>query len=419
MSGRPAGSSRAGSLASRGTSHVSGVGKASSRTRWLVTLLALPVAFLAAELLLRAAGFEYAGRTLPFVMGNERMLGVLPDGTTTHRYDAATLWSPRPGAVIDPDVAPSVNGQGYRGPELSPERAPGSLRVALLGESVLFGYGVAARNTVTDVLPPLLRGVAPVVEVFNASVIAFTVVQGLERYRSLVRPLHPDVVCVAFGHHNEAAPARGPPDLEALAAARAEQQGAAGWWRSMRGSLRTLQGLQWLADGTREESRAADFTAEPWRDPAGPAPLVREREDLEAYGALDWEGRRRVTTVEFRERLDRLADEVEADGAQLVLCLMPLRPGAEATYPVTAAYQKVVKRVARDHGAQLLDMREAIERAYPADRAAELFLPEDPWHLSARGHALLAAKLAVCIKAALRKGPPGEESLPAADAAPR
>ncbi|HTE04891.1 MAG TPA: GDSL-type esterase/lipase family protein [Planctomycetota bacterium] len=364
------------------------IGKASPRARWLVTVLALPVALGVMELALRVAGFEHAIAAAPLVLGSERMLAAPADGPGTHCFDAATLWSPRPGAVLTPDLLPTINGLGYRGPELAAARAPGSLRVALLGESVLFGFGVAADEAVTARLSRELQGAAPVVEVFNASVIGFTIVQGLERYRALVRPLHPDVVCVAFGNHNEAAPAHGRPDTDLLAAARAELHGWSGVWLAMRSDLRVLQGLQWLADRSRGPRGAA----------TSGAPC--ESGDLDAYGTVEWPGARRVPLGEFRDTLRTLADEIAADGGRLVLCQLPLRPAAVARYPIMARYGEVMEQVARERGAQFLDVRPALAHAALAAGTGDFFLPADPWHLNAAGQALLAGELARAVRGA-------------------
>jgi lysophospholipase L1-like esterase len=105
------------------------------------------------------------------------------------------------GAMVD------VNAWGHRGPEWSPAPAEGALRVALLGDSLAFGFGIPFEQTVGEVLAGALqeRG-GRSAEVLNFGVPGLNSEQESALLERRVLGFAPDVVIVLLcGNDHEPA----------------------------------------------------------------------------------------------------------------------------------------------------------------------------------------------------------------------
>jgi hypothetical protein len=198
------------------------------------------------ELGLRAAGFEHELAAVPVVVWSDDQDGALDERTALHQRDRWSLWAPRPGAMVDHASGERIDGLGFRGPAPAAARDPCVLHVVLLGESSTFGMNLPWDQTCAPQLAQRLaeRGVRA--EVVNAGVIGHTVCQGLGRYRSALRGLHPDVVVLAYGAQNEHAPAQGPGDREKLELAGGEREEWRASWLVLSRHVRVLQLCNWL-----------------------------------------------------------------------------------------------------------------------------------------------------------------------------
>lgn len=117
--------------------------------------------------------------------------------------DATRGWSLAPGyrgvwqdyAVQEPT---SINVQGYRGPEETPERLGAALRVVVVGDSVAFGRGVADGEDYPARLEALLRERGLDAAVFNLAVPGYDT--WLERitFEENVERLDPQVLVVGW-----------------------------------------------------------------------------------------------------------------------------------------------------------------------------------------------------------------------------
>jgi lysophospholipase L1-like esterase len=90
-----------------------------------------------------------------------------------------------------------TNAQGYRGPDWTETKAPGTFRVALLGDSHAFGYGVPFEDTVGEVLARALskrRGTP--CEVLNFGAPGYNAQRYLEVWQRCAAGYRPDVVVV-------------------------------------------------------------------------------------------------------------------------------------------------------------------------------------------------------------------------------
>ncbi len=92
----------------------------------------------------------------------------------------------------------TTNSRGLRGSEVADEPAEGTIRVACLGDSVTFGYGVEDDETYPAVLAELLAAHGSY-EVINAGVPSHDSRQGSLVLHHRVLPLQPDVVVLCFG----------------------------------------------------------------------------------------------------------------------------------------------------------------------------------------------------------------------------
>jgi len=96
-----------------------------------------------------------------------------------------------------------IDGHGFRGTGLpAPDGA--ARRVAVLGDSCSFGWGVDTPDTFVARLDARQRadGGAPVLELLNAAYPGQSAVVGEHMLRERVLPLHPDVVVLGFGANN-------------------------------------------------------------------------------------------------------------------------------------------------------------------------------------------------------------------------
>ncbi len=360
----------------------------------LVSALALFVTFAAAEVLLRLWGFRNPPASAPMLVWNSAEDELMASGAYLYQFDDDALWSPRPGAVIQfgererIDGPPElVNADGFRGPAVPRSKAPGTLRIATLGDSSTFGVGVHAHETWTARLGAELSALGVPNEVINAGVEGYTITQGIGRYKSRVRPFRPDVVIAAFGAVNEHWPADAT-DAEKIQDLRRSSRAFALARRWLRENVRVAQAIAHVADPGAAERflRAADekrammqylarFSAEP-----------------------DWPFARRASVDAFRAGIAELKREVEADGARLILVAMPRRPQAENDFPVLRAYTRAVLQAADELDLQIVGAHARFRYAERDGDPRPSWFLHDYWHPSAAGHARIASWLAPLVR---------------------
>lgn len=357
-----------------------------------IAVASVLVFFALAELVLRIVDFRLPPPVAPIVIWNPEEDKHLSESESLHESATRQLWRPRPGAAVPWGDAEHehINDDGYRGPAVPQAKTPGVLRIATFGDSSTFGMGVAWPDTYTARLVGELAARGVRAEVIDAGVIGFTIEQGLERYRELVRDLHPDVVTLAFGAVNDHFPAAGLEDREKIAesARRAAERRPVRDW--LRENLRIVHAFAWVQErraGVDREALAKD--------------LMRHRGEqrkLEAtMGKVDWPGKRRVSLARFEENLIRFAELAREDGAQrVVLISMPRHPERETNEPVLLEYNALVEKVGERLGLAVFDARRRIgEELAKGVKWEELFV--DHYHPSPRGHALFAAGLAPLV----------------------
>lgn len=127
------------------------------------------------------------------------------------------LHAPRPGSPWLYDLVPgatarsavgdieyNIGTHGFRDHDRAREKPPGVFRVAILGDSVAFGYGVSRADGFVGRLETELREVAAEtpgvdrVEVLNFAVSGFNPYNEAELFRGVVRDFEPDLTLVQF-----------------------------------------------------------------------------------------------------------------------------------------------------------------------------------------------------------------------------
>jgi len=388
--------------------------RATRRTR-LVAVLG--ISLLLAALLeagLRVAGFSNPPLDVPIVVWNPAEDRLLETRDYLFQADPHTLWSLRPGIRIqfaenDRIEGPPehVNAEGWRGPLVPMLRTPGVLRIATLGDSSTFGIAVTYADTYSGQLQRLLDARGVRCEVIDAGIDGFTVRQGLERYRRLVRRYRPDVVVAAFGAVNEHWPALDMSDDAKIlhGSSRAGLVGAG--MHFLRQNLRLGHLASWM-----RSPRARDELIREVRQ--------RRRKEAElapTSGRPDWPGERRVSVEEFERFLEELQSEVESDGARLVLVVLARQAAAEEKLPVLPLYTAAALKVAQEEELQVLDARTRFRvRFFTGTEVAELM--HDYWHPTPAGHRLIAEALVpMVLDKELNRGGDAEAQRMAAEAA--
>lgn len=206
-------------------------------------------------------------------------------------------WKARPGfRGVYANASVRVNAAGIRADrEYAVAEAPGTYRVAALGNSCAFGYGVALEDCFTSKLEQMLASDnpdgGPAVEVINFGTPGHSTLQGLVRWREQVRAYRPDLLVLSYGWNNGG---RFDilPDRRRLGPA-----GAAGWLHHLH-----------LARALRQELKRL----------AGEALAARVRVG------------RRVPPGEFEESLRSLVGAAREDGIPVLLLILPRRENLTA-----------------------------------------------------------------------------------------
>lgn len=187
-----------------------------------------------------------------------------------------------------------TNALGYRGAAFAPEKKPGSLRVACMGDSSTYGWGLGSDESYPACLQRAMdvRYGAGRIEVLNFGVPGYTTFQGHVLLGRDVLWAHPDVVTIAYGAND---------DSTVSLTSRERYERAISWvggLQSLLGHSRaygTLKGLILKARGGSVKERFAQAT---------------ERAE---GGRID------VSQDEYLELLAGMVAEVRAAGADAVL----------------------------------------------------------------------------------------------------
>lgn len=305
---------------------------------------------LLASTLLALAGFEAALRALG-LPGFDACWHVA-EPFWQPEPDPELGWRYRPGAEV---ARALVNERGLRGPVLPPARSPGRERLLFVGDSTCFGIWVALDDTfAARASRELAAARGRPVEYEIAALPGYSSWHSRVLVRRLAERQRPDVVVLYVGAHNDHGRARYFRD-GAIPARLARRHAA--WHR-----VRTLLLLENAAD-------------EAWRHWG--------RKLVPAERAL------RVPPDEFADNLRDLVRRTRAAGAEALVLSPPWSERQLADHPEIPRYREILRAVAREEGAALLDLQPLF-----AGRDEAALYQRDRVHFSAAGHARAARAIA-------------------------
>jgi lysophospholipase L1-like esterase len=264
-----------------------------------------------------------------------------------------------------------INDLGFRGGPIEVPKPDGVVRIAALGDSVTFGFGVAEDDTYPARLAALLAADAAPrrVEWINAGVPGFSSWQGVRHLQQHVLPTRPDVVIVLFGW-NDGWRGQAPDSA----------------WNP--GALQTvIQSSRLFAFGRRAAASLLGRLGWQHDDPAGIAP--------------------RVPVLDFERNIAEIVARIREAGASPVLLTAPAAFGPhvppdsyfrqgwtvprEDLEPMHQRYVEAARRVAAATATPLVDCA----RLVPAD--SSLFLA-DGYHPNKAGISIMADAIAASVR---------------------
>ncbi|HTE05758.1 MAG TPA: SGNH/GDSL hydrolase family protein, partial [Planctomycetota bacterium] len=321
--------------------------------------LAAKVLLSAGTLALLAGLAEVALRVLgpppPAAASPLGLPGILEAGSPFTRPDELLLYAIVPHATTYPWYA--IDAHGYRTTEFSDTKAPGALRVIAAGDSTTFGLGVLEELRWSSLLRRALAGLCAdvrAVEVINAGVPGYSLVQDRLQIERDLLPLQPDVLALLVTGWNDSTLVEGPDDAE-LAAAR----------RSVAGKVSRLRLAQLL--GARPVSLGA------------PPPKAQPGSGT---------ARSRVSPERAAEALSAVADELPG---RLVLGIFQSQEQLHAS-PDAGLFARRVAELAAARGVPLADARPALAALLPYPLSLDGVHPTPLAHV-AIARAMLAAVL--------------------------
>lgn len=325
-------------------------------------LAAIAVFDLIAEGTLRVIGVD------PHPKGHDFIVNRALDYPEIFLKDHDLFWRLRP----DRKVASAffegksyhINRQGFRGDDFIRNKT--GLRVAVLGNSCSFGWGVDDSETFAARLQGMLRRQPGLekAEVYNFSVPGYSSYQGRINYRENVRLFKPDIVIMTFGWNDQwlAADSRADKDQKMPPQALLDIYNVAA------------------------RSRLYRWFKSLWFSSLAPGDTV-------AYSLAST----RVSFPDFKENLGEIIRMARDDGARVILLTSPIPPSELyehsrhelATYRLHGFFNDMTREAAAAYGTELVDLAAIFERRN------DLFddVDHDPYHYNSRGHELAAEEI--------------------------
>ena len=315
---------------------------------------------------------EVIARLLPLPAGDLRGLHVL-------RPDRPWIYGLKPGAH---QPLPSgggeyrVNADGFRDRDVAPQALPGTLRIAVVGDSLTFGWSVAEENTFPRQLEAALvrtPGSGPV-EVLNLGVSGYNAYTEAALFADVGPRYRPDVVLVQFcvndfneptEHFDYATRAQLPPLPDAAFPDPARRLPPPGRWvawcerSALCARLRTLL----------------------------PTPASELQRGLQAVAIHDDPSPREMAWLEARYA--EMAAVAQQMGSRFGIIVFPYQGQLAGDAP--AVLQAAIRSMATPHGWLVIDPLPAL-RAAQAGAPSSLYL--DPWHPTAAGYGIVAEAVA-------------------------
>ncbi len=307
--------------------------------------------------------------TAGILEGAIRLFHLIPD-------DVPITYHSAPG---DEDYAPDANASvrsilgivhrtdsyGLRGPDRSVARAAARPRVAIVGDSVVWGFGVREEETVPAWLERLAADSGSVLEAWNLGVVAYNTYNEKEKYARLAPLIRPDVtvVVVLFNDLQPRAEHFRITSVGTLADPRRHAPYPDEWRPALEKSALFHAAIQlyWWAVPPGDEGKAFDLANLP--------------------GVL--------------AQLDEISATASAVGSALIVAVMPSATPEASRF---AALSGGLRRFCEARKLSFVDLSSAL--GAPARR--EYLLPADPVHPTAQGARLIAEALLPRVDEALK-----------------
>jgi lysophospholipase L1-like esterase len=320
-----------------------------------------------------------------------------------------------------------INSLGLRDDEVSVAKPDGTLRILVLGDSVAYGPGVAKHEAFPNRLEQLLRNQYGKVEVLNASVSGYTAYNELQYYLTTGRKFGADIVMVAFclndivnprlhwGGYTKKKIVDIPDDAipnleydkehvlprmeeaEVTNPQKTEHEKSviehSALYNVVKSKLPGLLGAEEKpniqTDSPPPQPRRAAESQRPSKAPSNVPTYLTGEDSLSIEVLLD------RTTPEWRwlaSIYDRLNDAVKAEGAILMIAMIPLAYQLDPGYPYLP--QQQLSEYCEENGVFCVDLLPALKQHPKGD---VFFLNDnvhyDIWHLKRFGHEICAEEL--------------------------
>ncbi len=264
-----------------------------------------------------------------------------------------------------------INSLGLREREFDRKKLPGTTRILVLGDSVVFGDGVSAEDAFPRRLEARLASKFRSVEVLNAGVRGYNTYQELCFLREVGVALGPDVV-ILFYTTNDAEPL------------------------SKQGGLidPRFVWVAWAKDLVKKHSYLYAFfrkNLEVLRKNASPEKFMETYNDQFDTKNPGW-----IASYESLKEMKNLTDGL---GARLVLAVYPRLEWADQKYPSASdRIRGQILDAGRSLGIETIDLLAPLMHGAP-DASAIKITPSDTFHPNPKGHRLIAEILGSYLEA--------------------
>jgi len=319
--------------------------------RLLAALISVAFSLVGVELAIRALGLAPRVAVIErgrFRLSENPVLGYEPVPTPEYRGEDLRFY----------DFREASNSLGYRDVEHHLEKPAGTLRIAVLGDSIAAGLRVDSyADTFPAILQRELRAAGLPVEVLSFAVSGYTTRQEVEALRVRALAFHPDLVLLAYCLNDDGRDRS--PILEALVAEQEQRR------------VRPTAELHLLQHSALYRVLEFGLGNRP-RAPADPEDASQSQ------------------VAEAFDELRRLADD---NGFLVLVAVFPRFHRLFQHYRWQEDHDRIARLVER-HGFLALDLLEAYRTCSPGDAS---LLSEDTWHPTAYGHRCAAEAMARTI----------------------
>lgn len=315
-----------------------------------------------------------ARRAAPSWLGIQRLpVGVHVDHAMV--TDPELLWALPPGTYTEDGTTYRINALGMRGPELAEPKPAHVRRVMALGDSSVYGHGVAQEQAFVYLAAERIGAAqGKTIEVANAAVPGYSSTQARLAFARYADRVQPDVVIVA-SLWSDTVPVRHD-DAELFA----RFGGRPVATENLRGVLRHSAAFQFLEAVIQRRKPFPEERIVSWMT------VDNEDHSSQTY---------RVPVAQHAKNLAAITRAARQRGADVILLALQQRPRVgKPPDPRLPPYRKNFHDVAARFSAPLIDMA-TLWSDKSDDELTALFL--DDVHPNAAGHALIAGYVATSL----------------------